>query len=266
MEGSKKGGWGRVYLAVMCDPNIHPIAKAVYAYLAARSGAACECFPAVSTIVKELGLSKDTFYRHLDTLILSGIVEKSQTKADRGRFGRTVYRLKDRAALEDAPCPKIPYTDRPYSDRPYTDRPDTKEKKIKENKIKNNNEKYQQVTTLYNSICASFPKLTKLSDKRKESIRERLAQGYSMDDFKRLFELVEGSKFLKGDNNRGWRASFDWMITDANMAKTLDGNYSDRERGDDNATGTNKNRGSTRDFYESLVGNGNSDQNFENRR
>ena len=80
---------------------------------------------------------------------------------------------------------------------------------------------YQQIAALYNSICVSFPKLTKLSDKRKKSIRARFKQGYTLDDFKKVFELAEGSRFLKGGNSRNWHATFDWMIADANMAKVL---------------------------------------------
>ena len=49
-----------------------------------------------------------------------------------------------------------------------------------------------------------------------------------MEDFKKLFELAEASSFLKGQNQRNWSATFDWLITDANMAKVLDGNYSDK--------------------------------------
>ena len=43
-----------------------------------------------------------------------------------------------------------------------------------------------------------------------------------------LFEKAENSSFLKGANNRNWSATFDWLIKDSNMAKTLDGNYDDR--------------------------------------
>ena len=89
---------------------------------------------------------------------------------------------------------------------------------------------YQQISALYNSICVSFPKLTKLSDKRKKTIKARFNQGYTIDDFKQLFEMAEGSSFLKGGNGRNWSANFDWLIADANMAKTLDGNYSDRQK------------------------------------
>ena len=44
----------------------------------------------------------------------------------------------------------------------------------------------------------------------------------------KLFEMAEGSSFLKGQNSRNWSANFDWMMKDANFAKILDGNYQDR--------------------------------------
>ena len=49
------------------------------------------------------------------------------------------------------------------------------------------------------------------------------------EDFKTLFEKAEASRFLKGANDRNWSATFDWLITDTNMAKVLDGNYDDNK-------------------------------------
>lgn len=89
-----------------------------------------------------------------------------------------------------------------------------------------------QITTireLYNSVCGSYPRLVKMSEARKKAVRARLRAGYTVEDFKRLFEMAEASSFLKGQNNRNWTATFDWLIADANMAKVLDGNYSDRK-------------------------------------
>lgn len=83
---------------------------------------------------------------------------------------------------------------------------------------------YQQIVDMYNDTCVSFPRLTKLSDARKKAIRARLRQ-YSLEDFRKLFQMAEESGFLKGQNSRNWSASFDWLIKDANMAKVLDGNY-----------------------------------------
>lgn len=83
---------------------------------------------------------------------------------------------------------------------------------------------YQEIADLYNSICLSFPRLTKLSDARKKAIKARL-NTYTIDDFKKLFTMAEESGFLKGKNDRNWSATFDWLIKDSNMAKVLDGNY-----------------------------------------
>lgn len=88
---------------------------------------------------------------------------------------------------------------------------------------------YQAIQSLYNSICKSLPRCTSLSDARKKAIAARINSGYTEDDFKRLFEKAESSRFLKGSNPRNWTANFDWLIKDANMAKVLDGNYDNKE-------------------------------------
>lgn len=87
---------------------------------------------------------------------------------------------------------------------------------------------YQLIADMYNEICISFPKLTKLSDNRKKAIKARL-KTYSIEDLKRAFELAEQSDFLKGANNRNWSANFDWLMNDTNLAKVLDGNYQNKK-------------------------------------
>ena len=83
------------------------------------------------------------------------------------------------------------------------------------------------VVRLYNDLCPSLPSVRTLSDKRKRDIKTRLKK-YTLDDFRKVFEKAEKSSFLRGDNERGFRASLDWLIKDGNMAKVLDGNYDDR--------------------------------------
>lgn len=98
---------------------------------------------------------------------------------------------------------------------------------------------YQQIADMYNNTCVSFPRLTKLSEKRKKAIKARLKM-YTIEDFQKLFEMAESSSFLKGQNSRNWSANFDWLTTDTNMAKVLDGNYVDKEKqegSDSNAHG-----------------------------
>jgi len=87
---------------------------------------------------------------------------------------------------------------------------------------------YQQVADLYNEICISLPRVRSLSEDRKKAIKARIKSGYTLDEFKTVFEKAEASSFLKGKNPRNWSATFDWLITDRNMAKVLDGNYDDK--------------------------------------
>lgn len=89
---------------------------------------------------------------------------------------------------------------------------------------------FTTIQSLYNSVCGSYPRLVKMSEKRKKAIRARINSGYTIEDFKRLFQIAEQSDFLKGKNARDWYADFDWMIKDSNMAKILEGKYLDRKK------------------------------------
>lgn len=107
--------------------------------------------------------------------------------------------------------------------------PDKEEDKEEDKeKEKNKSISCQQVVDLYHSICKSLPSVRSLSDARKRSIRARL-KAYSLEDFKSVFEKAEASSFLKGEDG-GWKASFDWLIKEANMLKVLEDNYADKPK------------------------------------
>lgn len=88
---------------------------------------------------------------------------------------------------------------------------------------------YSQIQKLFNEKCKSFRKVTKISEGRKKAIKARWNE-YKRDInvFVRLFEITEASAFLKGKNERDWMATFDWLMKSDNMAKVLDGNYTDK--------------------------------------
>ena len=112
----------------------------------------------------------------------------------------------------------------------------------------NNIINYQEIINMYNNTCVSFPKVNKLSEKRKKAIKARL-NTYTVEDFQKLFEMAESSSFLKGQNSRNWSATFDWLIADANMAKVLDGNYVDNDRRQQSKEPV---RSSSQDYYDEL--------------
>ena len=89
---------------------------------------------------------------------------------------------------------------------------------------------FQTVLDLYHQICVSYPKLRKPSTARQKRINDRI-KNFSFDDFKLLFEKAEASDFMKGINDKGWCANFDWMMNENNMLKVLEGNYDNRSLG-----------------------------------
>ena len=122
---------------------------------------------------------------------------------------------------------------------------------------------YEQVKGMYNSICISLSKCTTMSEARKKAIRARFSSGYTLEDFKRLFEKTEASSFIKGANSRNWRATFDWLIQDGNMAKVLDGNYDDHEAGDRKVEFSSTDRPETNNPFLRLMQNPKGEREYE---
>lgn len=91
-------------------------------------------------------------------------------------------------------------------------------------------ETVKKIVSLFNDVCISLPRVTKLSESRKKTLKARL-KNYTLDDFKRLFEKAESSDFLRGLAGGEWRATFDWLIVESNMVKTLEGNYDNASSG-----------------------------------
>lgn len=85
-----------------------------------------------------------------------------------------------------------------------------------------------EITELYHSICVSFPTLRAVSESRRKAILARL-NTYTIDDFRTVFQNAESSSFLKGADG-GWKATFDWMVKEANFIKVLEGNYADKPK------------------------------------
>lgn len=149
-----------------------------------------------------------------------------ERKKERDRLYQEERRAKQRALIEKSSDKSSDKSSERTSDVAVSDI--DKEDKDKERDIRGNRVDYQQIADMYNATCVSFPRLTRLSEKRKRAIKAGLRK-YSIDDIKKVFELAEESDFLKGENGRNWSATFDWMMNDANMAKILDGNYKNKD-------------------------------------
>ena len=85
-----------------------------------------------------------------------------------------------------------------------------------------------EIISLYQSVCVSFPSIRAVSGARQKAV-QNLLKTYTLADFRTVFENTEKSSFLKGSDG-GWKASFDWLMKEANFLKVLEGNYADKPK------------------------------------
>lgn len=101
-------------------------------------------------------------------------------------------------------------------------------------KPKKENLPAKEIKELWNRLCPSFPKLFTISENRRNKMRIRIEEmggtGKALPLLEDIFKKMERSSFLKGDNKRGWKASYDWLFeNDKNWVKVWEGNYDNRE-------------------------------------
>ena len=87
---------------------------------------------------------------------------------------------------------------------------------------------YKKIQELFISTCLSFPKIININGQRKKAVSARWNEYKSIQAFEELFRKAEASSFLKGHNDRNWKADFDWLMKPTNMAKVLEGKYDDK--------------------------------------
>ncbi|MBQ9001879.1 MAG: helix-turn-helix domain-containing protein, partial [Eggerthellaceae bacterium] len=74
VEGINARGFGTVPKAVMRDATLPVEAKGIYAYLCSFAGGGQTAFPSRATMLSELGLSKDRFYKYRAMLEERGLL------------------------------------------------------------------------------------------------------------------------------------------------------------------------------------------------
>ena len=64
----------------------------------------------------------------------------------------------------------------------------------------------------------------KLTDARRRKVLAQ-AKRFTVPDWQAVFAKIAQSPFLKGDNRQGWRCDFDFILSENNFVKILEGKY-----------------------------------------
>lgn len=80
----------------------------------------------------------------------------------------------------------------------------------------------------FHNTCVLLPPVKKLTASRKSAINARLNE-YGLQTIYELFERVARNEFFSGNNSRGWRADFDWIMEPKHFIRIMEGVYDKRQ-------------------------------------
>lgn len=102
VEGVNAKGYGIVPKIVMKDERLTPYAKLIYSYFCSYCGAGNQAFPRRDTIVRDLRINKDTFYKHFNLLKKHDYIRVVQ-KQSKVSFCTTYIRLSNARTMTTLP-------------------------------------------------------------------------------------------------------------------------------------------------------------------
>jgi hypothetical protein len=80
------------------------------------------------------------------------------------------------------------------------------------------------------AIETLIPEIQHLTETRKIALRLRLKEIGGLEGWYSVLDKIRAGPHLTGRNDRGWTATFDWVLKPANLTKIMEGNYDDRHQ------------------------------------
>jgi hypothetical protein len=73
-------------------------------------------------------------------------------------------------------------------------------------------------------VPRGFPAIRKMTAQRERQLAARLKDS-TLEDWQRAMDALERSAFCRGENDRGWRADFDFLLQPKSFTGLLEGKY-----------------------------------------
>lgn len=94
----------------------------------------------------------------------------------------------------------------------------------------NKKEVFNNFLNIYNQECTNLPKCLKITEKRKVAINKCLKEKIDEEVFKQICIKANQSDFLIGENDRNWKADFDFVTRSDKAMQILEGKYENRQK------------------------------------
>lgn len=93
----------------------------------------------------------------------------------------------------------------------------------------NSTEFFDRIKSFYHEHCKALRPVSVLTDKRKQILNARKRE-HGEDAIFDMLTKAGQSRFLAGQNARGWNADFDWLFKPTNFVKIIENKYADKDK------------------------------------
>lgn len=227
--------------------------KMVLLKLADNANDKGECFPSYETIARHCEISRQSAINHIKSLCKKGFVRKVTRKTDKVHTSNLYILDLEAKSLDDGSQNSVPEVVKEFDHGSQTVGlggsqkflPRTSQsfnqsinpKKLSSDDLKpakqisiNRQTKipYQEIMQAFNESAGDrLPNAESLNDKRKRAISKFLKElkEPTVESAKNYFDyfMETASAWYFGENNRGWRANFDYLLRPETVLKTREG-------------------------------------------
>lgn len=95
------------------------------------------------------------------------------------------------------------------------------------NKKEDNPPDLSEAVSTWNEMAevTKLPKIQRLTEPRTKALKARLAEAGGIEGWRLAISKVRDSPFLRGENDRGWKADFDFVLHPKKFTKLMEGSY-----------------------------------------
>ncbi|MDR9740751.1 helix-turn-helix domain-containing protein [Proteus terrae] len=227
--------------------------KMVLLKLADNANDKGECFPSYETIARHCEISRQSAINHIKSLCKKGFVRKVTRKTDKGHTSNLYILDLEAKSLDEGSQNSVPEVVKEFDHGSQTVGlggsqkflPRTSQsfnQSINPKKISSDDSKpakqisvnrqtkipYEEIMQAFNESAGDrLPNAESLNDKRKRAISKFLKElkEPTVESAKNYFDyfMETASAWYFGENNRGWRANFDYLLRPETVLKTREG-------------------------------------------
>ena len=216
----------RIMTSVWERQGITPTQKLVLLALADWANDEGFCWPSINRLAVKSCLTSRCIQKTIRSLEDAGLIKREEVSGKGNRYWITLPAndVHPRTTFTP-PLNEVHPTPEPRSpNTSYTHQDTSRDMSSGDDQSLEN--EIQDVVRAWNELAdeRDLPKITKVTPTRRKQIVARLKE-YDVDDWSKALTAIYRSKFLCGENDRGWKANFDFLLQPSSFTKLIEGAY-----------------------------------------